>query len=377
MYTFDCSGWLHITLTDGHDIAIVRLKHRDNHIPYWCIDVPSDIQDFVRAQPQLNPTQLWCEILKKYPKPAFSRKAIYQLWLDKSSLEWKRDQDELVSSRILIDEASRSQDPSKMVYQVESIQVHNEEGFIGIAFALPDLLKKWGNHIRELSLDSAWNTNGSNYEIYTLLGEVYGSGCPLGYLLLKSQSSEPNPGGKERFISDFLSHMKSKWNLKPIITLTDKDFSEINAFQNVFPDAKHQLCFWHCLRALRTRFAILRRKPRHYNVLEAKREFPEFIDEEFVPLGQAKGPNPDTHVAKKAIPRLTVRLGGVLQNIAPEPTATPRLVVKFNGRIQSLVSLPQHIFDKKNTDDDTEVLQTNEPASNVDDDEEGNDLLDD
>ncbi|KAG6818479.1 hypothetical protein H0H92_002708, partial [Tricholoma furcatifolium] len=86
--------------------------------------------------------------------------------------------------------------------------------------------------------------------------------------------------------------MKSKWNLKPIITLTDKDFSEINAFQNVFPDAKHQLCFWHCLRALRTRFAILRRKPRHYNVLEAKREFPEFIDEEFVPLGQAKGPNP-------------------------------------------------------------------------------------
>jgi hypothetical protein len=34
-----------------------------------------------------------------------------------------------------------------------------------------------------------------------------------------------------------------------LITLTDKDWAEINACLAEYPDAKHQLCFWHVLRA--------------------------------------------------------------------------------------------------------------------------------
>ena len=97
-------------------------------------------------------------------------------------------------------------------------------------------------------------------------------------------------GGKERFIAKLLSYFKNTWDLQPIITLTDKDFSEINAFLKTFPDAKHQLCFWHCLRAIKTRLAILRRRPKFYNVLEAKKEF-DWIDADFVPIAQAKDTN--------------------------------------------------------------------------------------
>lgn len=79
--------------------------------------------------------------------------------------------------------------------------------------------------------------------------------------------------------------------MRPIITLTDKDFSEINAFLSVFPMAKHQLCFWHALRAVKTRLSILRRRPKFYDVKEAKMEF-HFIDETFIPVGQSKDPNP-------------------------------------------------------------------------------------
>jgi len=132
------------------------------------------------------------------------------------------------------------------------------------------------------------NTNGSNYEVYALLGEVYGSGCPLGYLLLHSDGES---GGKERFITELLSHFNEKWDIKAIITLTDKDFSEINAFLAVYPNAKHQLCFWHCLRAIKTRLSILRRRPKFYHALEAKKEF-DWIDENFVPVAQSKEPNP-------------------------------------------------------------------------------------
>ncbi|KAG6848311.1 hypothetical protein H0H93_001313, partial [Arthromyces matolae] len=355
--TFDRSGWMHITVIEDEEMAHVRLKHMDKHIHYCCIDVPDDVKEFVKANPHLTPSQvrdiisevksaneyiqLWEQILKKHRKPTFSRKSIYQLWLDRSSMQWKRDPDEVTSANILIKEAFQSGIESGTAYRAEPIKIHSEEGFKAVAFALPDLLEKWGHQIRELSLDSAWNTNGSDYEVYALLGEVYGSGCPLGYVLIHSSTGDTNPGGKERFLVDLLTHMKQNWSLSPIITLTDKDFSEINAFGQVFPDAKHQLCFWHCLRAIKTRLSILRRKPKHYDVLEAMREFYDFIDKDFVPLAQARNPNPDTYVAQKAIPNLVLRIGGVRQNRAPEPTQTPRLVVKLNGVVRALVTIPQ------------------------------------
>jgi hypothetical protein len=89
------------------------------------------------------------------------------------------------------------------------------------------------------------NTNGSHFEVFALLGETYGSGLPLGYLIIQVTTSEH--GIKEQFISHFLEHITTQWNLRIIITLTDKDWSEINAFLATIPAAKHQLCFWHAL----------------------------------------------------------------------------------------------------------------------------------
>jgi hypothetical protein len=132
------------------------------------------------------------------------------------------------------------------------------------------------------------NTNGSRFEVFALLGELYGSGFPLGYLLIRS-SEDSESGGKENYIKDLLKHLKNTWDVRAIVTLTDKDTSEINAFQEVYPEAKHQLCFWHCLRAIRTRLAVLRRRPKYYDVKEAKQEF-DFIDETFVPIAQVIDP---------------------------------------------------------------------------------------
>jgi len=146
------------------------------------------------------------------------------------------------------------------------------------------------NVIVNFSLLLLGNTNKSRFEVYALLGETYGSGCPLGYLLIQS-SGDTEEGGKERYLRDLLSYVKDTWNLCALITLTDKDLSEINAFLTVYPEAKHQLCFWHCLRAVKTRLSILRRRPKHYDVLEAKKEF-DWIDEMFVPSAQAKGHQP-------------------------------------------------------------------------------------
>ncbi|KAG6824369.1 hypothetical protein H0H92_007079 [Tricholoma furcatifolium] len=185
------------------------------------------------------------------------------------------------------------------------------------------------------------NTNKSNYEVYALLGEFYGSGFPLGYLLIQSHEGAQK-GGKERFITHFLNHFKVTWDIRPIVTLTDKDIAEINAFRTVYPDAKHQLCFWHCLRAIKTRLSILRRRPKQYNVLEANKEF-SWIKVSFVPIAQAVEGHINTQPVQKAIPRVTVRFQGELKTVAPEPIQhARRLILKLNGRVLSVVSLPSH-----------------------------------
>jgi hypothetical protein len=113
---------------------------------------------------------------------------------------------------------------------------------------------------------------------------------PLGYLLIQS-SGDGATGGKERLIRQLLHHFHKVWKVRAIITLTDKDWSEINAFLAEYPDAKHQLCFWHALRAIKQRLAILRRAPAYYNATLAHEEF-NWIDPKFVPIAQVEEHTP-------------------------------------------------------------------------------------
>jgi transposase-like protein len=92
-------------------------------------------------------------------------------------------------------------------------------------------------------------------------------------------------GVKADFIAEFLQYFKQR-AIKPTITFTNKDFSEINTFCATFPDAKHQLCFWHVLRAGKTCLSILQRRPAFYNVEDFTNEFGEKVDKNFVPEGQ-------------------------------------------------------------------------------------------
>lgn len=110
----------------------------------------------------------------------------------------------------------------------------------------------------------------------------------MGFIIILSNGGAK--GGKERLLFQFLEAIKLQWNLKPSFTLSDKDISEIRALVSVFPEAKHQLCYWHALRAIKTRLSILRRTPGFYDVKEACAEFPE-IDPSFVPIGQIGAEN--------------------------------------------------------------------------------------
>ena len=168
----------------------------------------------------------------------------------------------------MINEASSQHSQNSGLYTVIPVPLHDEPGFVAIAFVLQEVYCQWVVESErylwtqlvhfsiscDIILDFSLllgNTNKSRFEVYALLGETYGSGCPLGYLLIQS-SGDTEEGGKEWYLRDLLSYVKDTWKLHALITPTDKDLSEINAFLAVYPEAKHQLCFWHCLWAVKT-----------------------------------------------------------------------------------------------------------------------------
>lgn len=63
MDTFDCEGWLHITITEESNIALVKLKHQEDHVPYWDIDVPEDARNIVSKNPNLTMSQVSIQVL--------------------------------------------------------------------------------------------------------------------------------------------------------------------------------------------------------------------------------------------------------------------------------------------------------------------------
>lgn len=94
--------------------------------------------------------KVWTEVLKRFPKPEFSRAAVYARWAAQDRKNWKRDDDEVNSVSLLIAEA----EGLSSLYTVAPIELPTEEGFTAVAFALPELLRQWAGRIREIALDS-------------------------------------------------------------------------------------------------------------------------------------------------------------------------------------------------------------------------------
>ena len=119
-------------------------------------------------------------------------------------------------------------------------------------------------------------------ELFAGVADMLGEGLPLTYLFITTDANAA-PHTKERVLTGWMESLRSH-GVDPEFTMSDKDQSEINALQTVWPQAKHQLCLWHALRAIKQCLAQ-NKKPGLYDPLEAHSQLPD-IDEKFVPLGQ-------------------------------------------------------------------------------------------
>ena len=120
-------------------------------------------------------------------------------------------------------------------------------------------------------------------ELFGGMADMLGEGLPLSYLFVVTNAEAP-PNTKETVLVHWMEGLRSR-GITPEFTLSDKDQSEINALNRVWPTAKHQLCLWHMLRAIKRRLANNREPPAFYRPADAKQTF-AFIDPAFVPLRQ-------------------------------------------------------------------------------------------
>lgn len=58
MAMFPCGGWLHITVDSSSSDAMVKLAHKDDHVPYYSRDVPVKVKEFVTQNPRLRAAQV-------------------------------------------------------------------------------------------------------------------------------------------------------------------------------------------------------------------------------------------------------------------------------------------------------------------------------
>jgi len=162
-------------------------------------------------------------------------------------------------------------------------------------------------------------------ELFAGVADMLGEGLPLTYLFITTEANVA-PLTKQEALVAWMRAVRSL-GIVPQFTLSDKDQSEINALTHVWPEAKHQLCLWHILRAIKRRLSQ-NGTPGPYNALEANGAFPD-IDPSFVPLEQMSV-NEKVRTVISYWPSLIL----VVQGTLPPPPEKPltRIHLCINGK---------------------------------------------
>lgn len=167
---------------------------------------------------------------------------IYYQWQKANSAKWRRHKDATESARLLLAESEN----------------HFEEyaygGCRGLALFIKETTKILATEVVELCMDATYGTNNEGMELYAVLAEVDGTGIPIAYMFVDKTVNNANPasnlpGGVTYLLQQFLATLRNL-GFRPRFVGTDKDRSEINAIQTVWPSAFVQLCFWHVKRAI-------------------------------------------------------------------------------------------------------------------------------
>lgn len=238
---YHCKGTVNIEILSSLDYININYSHKILHPRPVHVKTTLEIQKFIQNNINCLAPDIWRQIRENKVKgyENITVQQIYYWWSIESRKEYCRNSDQLLSAKVLLAEFN------------QEIIVNIDSPTSALGF-LTELFYKL-SHIsfNAIEIDATYGTNNMEWELYTIMGVIDGTGFPLSYLLISAGKNRNITG----ILASWMQALKDR-NLKnfPVI-LTDKDFAEINAAQTIWPEAQIQLCAWHVQRAIKQRLA--------------------------------------------------------------------------------------------------------------------------
>ncbi|PKY61351.1 hypothetical protein RhiirA4_486209 [Rhizophagus irregularis] len=122
-------------------------------------------------------------------------------------------------------------------YKYELLYKSSEVGIQYFGFITPffDILKS----NKEIIVDATYKTNALGFELYAIMGQFDGAGFSMAYLFV--DNSKKNNGARTEILKGFFQSLYDRGLNNIQFFLTDKDFSQITASQNVWSTLKKRL----------------------------------------------------------------------------------------------------------------------------------------
>ncbi|KZT57507.1 hypothetical protein CALCODRAFT_434063, partial [Calocera cornea HHB12733] len=247
MDRFDCQSHLVIVIKQ-HTTHTVQIyfQHCQMHLPYYDVRLPEDVAEYMRTNLSLGPSAIYMSIQRQHLGPDVTRKQVHSAWTRMSETIWRRSQNEIHSGQQLLDESDEVDHFKDLVIP---------SGVTMVAWAYTKLITSIGpQNIYEISLDAT---------------------CELCYM---------NP--RKAALTAFLQRLKTQFNIHPAFINTDKDMAEIGACRTVWPNSKHQICYWHLCDMIRRRLKEPRLATAPYDGKVANHNF-SFIHPTFNPASSS------------------------------------------------------------------------------------------
>ncbi len=273
MDRYSCQSHLTFSPSFEDRTLTVALRHI-YHKPYVDRQLSPAVLEFIQARNAIStPAEIYRDLQAAQPSgwELATSKQVYYQWQQLNSNLWRRDQDPVVSAKILLSEHS---DYTSATYFAANLRA--------IAFYIPDSINTLASNTKELVVDATFGTNNAGMDLFAVLGEVDGTGVPLAYCFVGIYKDNAKgarlaePGATTAILDQFLRPLQAS-GFNPTFFGTDKDFSEIEAIRQVWPDVTIQLCFWHARRAIRTKLTSSRqtKTQEEYKPLEAQALIPD------------------------------------------------------------------------------------------------------
>ncbi|KAJ6586656.1 hypothetical protein B0H10DRAFT_1832240 [Mycena sp. CBHHK59/15] len=285
--------------------------------------MPAEALAMIRDHVQwLTPMAMVSKVQAAFPTVTAAQ--IRRAWTELSEPYWRFDDDQLLSTKKLLEEHTDDVD----IFEPQDIP----EGMEMVCWGMKNIATPLKGKVVEIGVDATYNTNSKHLELYSIMAEQDGAGFPLSYLLLSTATSI-DQGKRRRALTAWAKCVRDTYGVIATFTHVDKDMAEIGMLKDVW-NTKISLCWWHLRRAVRTRLASAKLATTPYDPGRAHAEF-DFIDVAFVPAGQADGAEYE---------------GGMPETITPvvPPSQQPRTMTMANGlRItlparQPLASTPKN-----------------------------------